>query len=34
MATETTFESRTNHSSPDGTLSGRWKVISEWASTT
>jgi len=29
MATETTFESRTNHSSPDGTLSGRWRVISE-----
>ncbi len=29
MATETTFESRTNHSSPDANLSGRWRVISE-----
>ena len=29
MATETTFENRTNHSSPDANLSGRWRVISE-----
>lgn len=29
MATETAFESRTNHKSPSGALRGRWSVISE-----